>query len=150
MWTTKISGARKRRSEREKAAKRGGGGKKYTRMLAARSLRSYRARGFDDLLTTGPDKEKRRMSYENRARVKAPIVGMNGEGHFLFGRGRTKKKSRDYSRDQLSPDRPPLPPNRFLRRTTCGLCWTPCSTRDSSRDMISQTRNFLSLAQLCM
>jgi len=30
----------------------------YTRMPAARSLRSYRARGFDDLLTTARDKVK--------------------------------------------------------------------------------------------
>lgn len=32
--------------------------KEYTRMPVARSLRSYHARGFDDLLTTTSDKEK--------------------------------------------------------------------------------------------
>lgn len=45
------------RRNRERKRKRGRE-KKSIRMPVARSLRSYHGRGFDDLLTTAPDKQK--------------------------------------------------------------------------------------------
>jgi len=55
-------------------------------MPVARSLRSYHARGFDDLLTTAPDKKKATRT------VKAFVVGISES---IF-RMKKRKESHNY------------------------------------------------------